>query len=234
MVPGGTLEDGIGANMPFTGTLGAGFQLAVGTMINDYQLSAVINALVETTDSRILANPKILTVDNESASIEIISEFPYNDVTQTSSGGQLSNITFKEIGTKLEVKPQITQDDHVILWIEPEQNSIAGETITGVPIVDTRRAETTLIVQNHQTIVLGGLRENRKTKSMSKVPFLGDLPGLKYIFRSDNTSDEDTELLVFLTVHIVESPPLLASDEIKFDELANMPRKPSATIDLVR
>jgi type IV pilus assembly protein PilQ len=155
-------------------------------------------------------------------------------VTQTSSGGQLSNITFKEIGTKLDVKPQITHDQHVILWIEPEQNSIAGETITGVPIVDTRKAETTLIVRNHQTVVLGGLRENRKIKSMAKVPFLGDLPGVKYAFRSVASNDRDTELLVFLTVHIVESPPLLAREEINFDELANMPRKPYTSIDLVR
>ncbi len=230
-VPGPEGNDSFGVILPKP--IG-GLDVNVGTLLDGTQLNVLVQALSENTDSRILANPKILTVDNESASIEIVEEFPYNDVTQTSSGGQLSNITFKEIGTKLEVKPQVTHDEHVILWISPEQNSLAGETITGVPIVDTRRAETTLVVRNHQTVVLGGLRENRRMKNLNKVPFLGDLPGVKYAFRNVSSSDQDTELLVFLTVHIVESPPLLASDEIKFDELANMPRKTSVEMDLVR
>jgi type IV pilus assembly protein PilQ len=228
-----TQNDNIGVNLPLKSDT-AGLNVKVGTLIDDFKLSVLIQALVTNTSSRILANPKILTVDNEKASIEIVQEFPYSDVTQTSSGGQLSNITFKEIGTKLEVRPQVTHDNHVILWLAPEQNSIAGETITSVPIVDTRKAETTLIVKNHQTVVLGGLRENRKLNTLSKVPFLGDLPGVKYVFRNASADDSDTELLVFLTVHIVESPPLIAGDEIKFDELANMPRKPSVSIDLIR
>jgi type IV pilus assembly protein PilQ len=132
------------------------------------------------------------------------------------------------------VKPQITHDGYVILRIKPEQNFPAGSTPTGVPIVDTRRAETTLIVKNHQTIVLGGLRLDRKLKNIVKVPLLGDLPGIKYAFRSVDSSDSDTELLVFITVHIVESPPLLADQKLKFDEIANLPRNPGTSIDLVR
>ena len=205
-----------------------------GTLIDNIDLNVFIDAVVSDTDSRVLANPKILTVNNETAIIEIIQEFPYNDVTQTSSGGQLSNITFKEIGTKLEVKPQITHDDHVILWVAPEQNSIAGATVIGVPIVDTRKAETTLIVKNHETIVMGGLRENRNVNTLTKVPFLGDLPGVKYAFRSVQSDKQDTELLVFLTVHIVESAELQPGDRIKAEELANLPRRPNSTIELIR
>ncbi|GAB4343380.1 MAG: hypothetical protein Kow0099_21740 [Candidatus Abyssubacteria bacterium] len=226
-----TSQDAIGVNIPVTGQA---IQLSFGTLLGDFKLDAFISAMVENSDSRVLANPKILTLNNEAASIEIVEEFPYSDVTQTSSGGQLSNITFKEIGTKLEVTPQITHDEHVILKVAPEQNSIAGTTVTGVPRVDTRRAETTLIVKNHQTIVLGGLRENRKLKGITKVPLLGDLPGVKYAFRSVSSDDTDTELLVFITVHIVDSPPLLAEQKIKFGELANLPRKPSTQVDLVR
>jgi type IV pilus assembly protein PilQ len=205
-----------------------------GTMFDDLDLNIFIDAVVSDSDSRVLANPKILTLNNESAVIEIIQEFPYNDVTQTSSGGQLSNITFKEIGTKLEVKPQITHDEHVILWVAPEQNSIAGTTAIGVPVVDTRKAETTLIVKNHQTIVMGGLRENRNVNTLTKVPFFGDLPGVKYAFRSVQSDKTDSELLVFLTVHIVESPILLPEERIKAEELANMPRSPNSTIEFIR
>ncbi|UCD56528.1 MAG: hypothetical protein JSV16_11925, partial [Candidatus Hydrogenedentota bacterium] len=208
--------------------------LSFGALFGDFRLTAFIEALVNNTNSRILANPKVLTLNNQAATIEIVQEFPFNDVTQTSSGGQLSNITFKEIGTKLDVNPQITHDEHIILHIKPEQNFLAGETITGVPILDTRRAETTLIVKNHQTVVLGGLRLNTRIKRVTKVPFLGDLPGVKYAFRSVSSDKEDSELLVFLTVHIVESPPLLPEQKVKFDELANLPRKPGSAIELIR
>ena len=228
---GGPFPDQINVTLP-TGS--DALQIAFGTLIGDFDLNGFIDAVVSDSDSRVLANPKILTLDNETATIEIIQEFPYNDVTQTSSGGQLSNITFKEIGTKLEVKPQITHDGHVILWIAPEQNSIAGTTAIGVPIVDTRKAETTLIVRNHQTIVMGGLRENRSVNTLTKVPFFGDLPGVKYAFRNVQSDKQDSELLVFLTVHIVESPELLPHEKLKAEELANMPRHPNSTIELIR
>ncbi|RJP64269.1 MAG: AMIN domain-containing protein [Candidatus Abyssobacteria bacterium SURF_17] len=209
-------------------------QVTFATLFGDFDLNGFVEAQVENRDSRILANPKILTLNNEKASIEIITEIPYNDVTQTSEGGQLSNITFKEVGTKLDVEPQITHDGHVILRLAPEQNFDTGRVSSGVPIIDTRRAETTLIVGNHQTIVMGGLRLNRAVKSVTKVPLLGDLPGVKYAFRSVGSDKSDIELLVFITVHIVESAPLLAEQRIKFDELGNLPRKPTSTIELVR
>jgi type IV pilus secretin PilQ/predicted competence protein len=224
-------DDSIDVTLPIANQA---IKVSFGTLMGDIKLDAIVQALVENRNSKVLANPKVLTLNNETASIEIVREFPYDDVTQTSSGGQLSNITFKEVGTKLEVKPQITHDDHVILHIKPEQNFVVGETQAGVPIVDTRRAETTLIVRNDQTIVLGGLRQTDNARTTTKVPFFGDLPVAKYAFRNVDSTKADTELLVFITVHIVESPPLLASEKIKFDELANLPRKPSATIDLVR
>jgi type IV pilus secretin PilQ/predicted competence protein len=208
--------------------------LTFRTIMGDLDLTAFIEAIVTESDSKVLASPKILTLNNEAASIEIVEEFPYRDVTETSAGGQLTNITFKDIGTKLEVKPQITHDDHVILFIAPEQNNIAGVTSIGVPIVDTRKAETTLIIKNHQTVVIGGLRENREVTGVTKVPLLGDLPGVKYIFRSVSTDKRDSELILFLTVHIVEQPVLLPEDKVKAGELANMPRMPNAAIEMIR
>jgi len=228
---GSAFPDQINVTLP----VGAdALQVTFGTLLGDFDLNGFIDAVISDTDSRVLANPKVLTLNNEKATIEIVQEFPYNDVTQTSSGGQLSNITFKEIGTKLEVKPQITHDGHVILWIAPEQNSIAGTTGIGVPIVDTRKAETTLILKDHQTIVMGGLRENRNVNTLTKVPFLGDLPGVKYAFRNVQSDKQDSELLVFITVHIVESPVLLPEEKLKAEELANLPRHPNSTIELIR
>ncbi|MBI4831097.1 MAG: secretin and TonB N-terminal domain-containing protein, partial [Candidatus Lindowbacteria bacterium] len=216
--------DSVDVNLPFQAT--GGLTLSIGSLIGDMRLNTVIQAILDKGNSKVLANPKVLTLNNETASIEIITEFPYNDVTQTSQGGQLSNITFKEVGTKLEVKPQITHDGHVILQVKPEQNAVVDVSLTGGPIVATRRAETTLIVKDKETLVLGGLRLNSSVVSHTKVPFFGDLPGIGYAFRSISTDKEDSELLVFLTVHIVEWPPLLSSEKAKFSELGTMPRKP--------
>jgi type IV pilus secretin PilQ/predicted competence protein len=224
-------QDNIGINLP---TVGDALTLTFGTLIGDIALDIFVNALVESSDSKVLANPKILVLDNKSANIEIITEFPYSDTTQTSSGGQLSNITFKEIGTKLEVRPQITNDDHVILMVAPEQSSTTGQAVNGVPITETRKAETTLIMRNHQTIVMGGLRENRTGKDVDKVPLFGDLPILKHAFRNVVSTKTDSELLVFITVHIMDSPVLLPQEKIKAEELANLPRQPNSTIELIR
>lgn len=207
--------------------------LSFRTIMGDFDLTGFLEAMVAESESQVLANPKVLTLNNEKAEIEIITEFPYRDITETSAGGELSETKFKDIGTKLEVKPQITHDDHVILFIAPEQSSIE-DLVGNAPVVATRRAETTLILKNHQTIVLGGLRENRRNNDIDKVPLLGDLPGIKYIFRSVHSRKTDTELLLFITVHIVETPELLPEQELKANELANMPRQPNASIELIR
>ena len=103
--------------------------------------------------------------------------------------------------------------------------SIAN-TATGVPIVATRRAQTTLLVQDHQTIVLGGLRVNRSTLTRTKVPGLGDVPGLRMLFRSTASDEVDTEILLFLTTHIIESPPVMPHERLVYEELSNTPRNP--------
>lgn len=230
---GGSRTDGVSINLP-SAAAGGGLGILVGTLIGDIRLSAFIEAQVVNSNARVLANPKLLTLDNETANIDIVEEFPFQDITQTSAGGQLSNISFKEIGTKLKVTPQITNDGYVILDISPEQSSIIEVTPTGVPRVATRRANTTLLVQDHQTVVLGGLRINRKTLSQAKVPGLGDVPAVKLLFRSTSQDESDTEILVFLTSHIVESPPIRPHERLVYDELGNMPRKPNSSPALFR
>lgn len=208
--------------------------LNFATLIGAVHLEALIQAVVNTGDSRVLANPKLLTLNNETASIEIITEFPYQERTSTSEGGQLVSTSFKDVGTKMDVKPQITHDGHVILNLKPEQSNVVDVDPTNIPIIATRKTETTLIVKDHQTIVVGGLRENTDVVTMKKVPVLGDLPIAKYVFRSVSSRKQDTELLVFITVHIVESPALVPSEKIKFDELGTLPRMPNSSIELIR
>ncbi len=229
-----TIQDGLGVILPSASAGGPGLRLRFGTLIGDFNLSAFIEAQVVNSNARVLANPKLLTLDNTSANIDIVQEIPFQDITQTSSGGQLSNISFKEVGTKLEVTPHITNDGYVIMQIKPEQSSAIAATATGVPIVATRRAETTLLVQDRQTIVLGGLRVNSTTLTRSKVPGLGDLPGVKLLFRSTSSRETDTEILLFLTTHIIESPEVRQHERLVYDELANWPRQPETQPDLWR
>lgn len=222
-----SLQDGFGINLP-SAAPGVGIGVRFGTLLGDFNVSAFVEASVSNSNARVLANPKLLTLDNTTANIDIIEEIPFQDITQTSSGGQLSNISFKEVGTKLEVTPQITNDGYCILEIAPEQSSRIGDTVTGVPIVATRRAQTTLLVQDHQTVVLGGLRISSKTLTRTKVPGLGDVPAVKLLFRSTSKNDSDTEILVFLTIHIVESPTIRPHERLVYEELANMPRQPES------
>lgn len=229
-----SLQDGLGVNLPSASSGGAGVQLRFGTLVGDFNISAFIEAQVVNSNARVLANPKLLTLDNTTANIDIIEEIPFQDITQTSSGGQLSNISFKEVGTKLKVKPHITNDGYVILEIEPEQSSQIAQTATGVPVVATRRAKTTLLVQDHQTIVLGGLRINRSTLTRTKVPGLGDVPAFKLLFRSTSSDETDTEILLFLTTHIIESPPIMPHERLVYEELANTPRNPQVQPHLWR
>ncbi len=208
--------------------------LNFATLLGSVQLEALIQAVVNNGDSRVLANPKLLTLNNETASIEIVTEFPYQERTSTGEGGNLVSTSFKEVGTKMSAKPQITNDEHVILTLSPEQSNVVDFDPTNIPIVATRKTETTLIVKNHQTIVVGGLRENTDIVTMKKVPVLGDLPLVKYVFRSVSSRKQDTELIVFITVHIVESPALLPAEKIKFDEMGTLPRMPNSSIELIR
>lgn len=231
---GTSFQDGLGVVLPSAASGGAGLRLRFGTLIGDFNLGAFIEAQVVNSDARVLANPKLLTLDNSEASIDIIEEIPFSDITQTSSGGQLSNISFKEVGTKLKVTPHITNDGYVILEIKPEQSSRIAQTATGVPIIASRRAETTLLVQDRQTIVLGGLRVNASSLSRTKVPGLGDVPAVKLLFRSTSTRERDTEILVFLTTNIVESPPIRPHERLVYDEISNWPRRPEASSDLWR
>jgi len=223
-----------GAGMLFGLADSTALNLSFATLLGAVQLEALIQAVVNNGDSRVLANPKLLTLNNETANIEIVTEFPYQERTETGEGGNLVSTSFKEVGTKMAVKPQITHDGHVILRLAPEQSNVVDFDPTNIPIVATRKTATTLIVKDHQTVVVGGLRENSDVVTMKKIPILGDLPLVKYAFRSVSSRKQDTELIVFITVHIVESPALLPGEQIKFDEMGTLPRMPNSAIELIR
>ena len=173
--------------------------------LGSFRLDGLIQAWVKSDKAKVLASPKVLTLDNKQATIEIILEIPY--VSDMSDQGNVS-YSFKEVGTKLYVTPQITSGGFVSMNLKPEMSYQSGTTGDGQPIIDTRKAETNVLVQDGETIVIGGLRRIDDTKTYTKVPFLGDIPILGALFRKKDLNKVDTELLMFVTPRIVVEPRL--------------------------
>ncbi len=183
----------------------------------------MLRAQQENIDAKLLANPRVLVLDNEKALIKIISEIPYQELTESAMGGSIGTTAFREVGVELEVTPHLTREDMVRMRLKPKFSVVTGEvTVAGVgvsypqPVVDRREAETTLLIKNGQTVVLGGLRKKEVTKQINKVPVLGDLPLIGLLFRFKGEDTVTSELVVFITPRIVEQPTMTETEQTQF------------------
>ncbi len=201
---GGTtdIEENLGVDLGVNDPAGS---LALSFINNNIFLSMELSALQNNGHAEIVSQPKVITGDKQQAHIESGTEIPYQEA---SSSGATST-SFKEAVLKLDVTPQITPDDHIIMDLVVNQDSVGEETSAGIPTIDVTELETQVLVANGQTVVLGGIFQTNKVKSVEKVPFLGDLPYLGRLFRKDVNSEDKRELLIFIT------PKILA------DQLAN-------------
>jgi len=223
-----------GLRLPLPPTLDAA-RIGFGIIGSDIDLNAIIASEVQDRDARILANPNILVLDNRQARIEMVQEVPFQEMTQTTQGPPVSSTEFKDIGVTLLVKPHITHDQSIILDLSPEESSISSYTETGIPVEDSRRASTTLLIDDGATVYIGGLRSISKSLDVSKVPVLGDIPYMGLLFRGSQIADHRTELLVFVTVHILQEalPGLTLDEQQKFDQMDLLPAVPDGTRDLL-
>jgi type IV pilus assembly protein PilQ len=163
-------------------------------------LTATINASESKGDVSVLSSPKILTLDNKKATIKQGLEYPYTVVDED---GKVT-VEFKEIDLLLEVTPHVTPDKRISMEIFVTKNEIAGDFVAGVPPVSTNEANTTLLVNNNDTIVIGGVLKSYQKEGKSGFPFLMDIPLLGRLFRTDNIENDKQELLIFLTPSIVQ------------------------------
>ena len=189
-------------------------------------IGVTIQALQQVRDVEILASPRVLVVSGQEAYIKTVEEIPYTEASDTSEGGSLTSTEFKEAGVTLTVKAIITDDDKILVTIEPEQSVNTGtNTVTDstVPVVDSRSVRTTLLMDDGQVVVMGGLRKKETRISNDKVPLLGDLPLVGFLFSDDKTEIKHTELLVFISPHIHDDVPLSDEEMIKFRELLDAP-----------
>lgn len=204
--------------------------LRLGWLNAGIDIDVLLRAEQENRNAKLLANPRILVLDNETATFEIIREIPYEESSDTSAGGSLTSTEFKEIGVKLEVTPHVTRDDMLRLHIIPEFGVLVSlDPTSGIPTVDTRRLDTIALVKNNQTVVLGGLRKKDVSKQTNKIPFLGDLPLIGGLFRFEGENTTVTELVVFITPRIIEQPVLSESEKQAYEVTEFSGPKPIAT-----
>ena len=177
---------------------------------------AVLDFLETIGHAKILSNPKLVVVDNQEAKIHVGKREAY--VTTTTTTGQTTStvsedVTFIDVGIQLSVTPTINADGYVTMKIRPEISSVVGTLKTPssnlIPIVDTSMAETTVMVKDGATIVIGGLRKDEEVYTSKRVPFFSKMPIIGNLFKSDTHDNEQTELLILITPHIVEGDVLV-------------------------
>ncbi len=169
-------------------------------------LGALVHALQSETDINILSTPNIMTTDNEEAKIVVAQQVPFSTgAAQNTGGTTLTTIERKDVGLTLKITPQISESNDVRLEVYQEISSISPVQIDKAQdiITNTRSIETTVIVKDAQNVVLGGLIRDNLNDVENKVPFLGDIPLLGWLFKSSSKEWQKTNLLVFLTPHII-------------------------------
>ncbi len=190
--PGDLVVD-LGVTGPGTTSFG------IGITGEGYLLDLELSALASEGHAEVVARPKVITADKSPATIESGVEIPYQEAT--SSGA--TSTSFKDAVLSLEVTPQITPDDRIIMELNVKQDTV-GQVFNGVPSINTNEIETQVLVDNGQTLVLGGIFSTDKNISTTKTPFLGDLPYVGRLFRRTLERDDKQELLIFITPRIIQ------------------------------
>ncbi len=182
----------------------SGGQIVVNTLkLKGVTMDATIDALIRDGKATLLASPSIAVINGQEARIVIGERFPYKERTQTTSG-TTETTKFVDIGTSLKVNPQINDDGYITLSLHPEVSSLLSALDAG-PRITTREADTTVRIKEGETLVIGGLIRQTDNRSVDKVPILGDIPVLGYLFKRSERDVQQTELAVFITPRILYS-----------------------------
>lgn len=180
------------------GATGNASSFAFGLVDEDFLLELELSALETEGRGEVIARPKVITSDKQEASIASGDQIPYQEAS--SSGATATQFVDAVLG--LNVTPRITPDDRIIMDLEVNQDSI-GAVFNGIPSIRTNSIQTQVLVNDGETIVLGGVFQTAVTEGVSKTPFLGDLPFVGYMFRQKTRSDDKQELLIFITPRLI-------------------------------
>ncbi|MFV8572340.1 type IV pilus secretin PilQ [Marinobacter sp. SBS5] len=188
----------LGVDLGVTGEGASSF--AIGWGSDDFLVDLELSALESDGRAEVVSQPRVVTADRQSASIKSGEEIPYQEAS--SSGA--TSVSFKEAVLSLEVTPQITPDDKIIMDLVVNQDS-RGEVTAGIPSINTNEVTTQVLVANGETVVLGGIFQSEVATQTTKTPFLGDIPYLGRLFKRTEHVDERSELLIFITPKIIKS-----------------------------
>jgi type IV pilus assembly protein PilQ len=192
------LTDSLNVNLPIANPAGS-FGLALAKLPLGTLLELEISAAQQEGKAEVVSSPRVITANQSEARIEQGVEIPFQEA---SSSGATST-QFKKAVLSLTVTPQITPDDRVVMDLEVTKDNV-GQVFGGIPSIDTRQVQTSVLVDNGQTVVLGGIYETETADSVRRVPFFSDLPLLGVLFRQTNKVDNKNELLVFVTPKILK------------------------------
>lgn len=205
---------------------GAGLYQILG---NDYQ--ATLRAIATAGKTEVLSRPSILARNNQPATITVGQSVPLiNSVRYDNFGNAINSVTYTDVGIILKVTPFISNDGLVEMIVAPEISSLTDQSVTiangvSVPVIAKRSADTVVVTPNGPPVIIGGLMQNNKTESESKIPILGDIPLLGNLFKRKVKNNAKTELLIFLTPHIVETPSQLVALSEKERAASVLPKK---------
>jgi type IV pilus assembly protein PilQ len=201
-IAGPPIGERLNVNLPAAASSAGRWAMSI--LAADYLLDLELSALETEDRGEVISSPRVITANQTQATIKQGVQIPYEEAT--SSGA--TSIQFKEATLALEVTPLITPDERVDLTLNVKQDAIGQEVSTAlggsVPSIDTRAVQTRVLVSNGQTVVLGGIYEQVRRTTRSKVPVLGDIPGLGALFRNKAVQDEKAELLIFVTPTIIK------------------------------
>jgi general secretion pathway protein D len=188
----------------------------------DYQVT--LKAIAQAGKARVLSRPSIVARNNQPATITVGQSVPLvTNVRFDNFGNAINSVTYQSVGIILRVTPFITSDGLVEMILSPETSELVADRSQWVPIssgvggtvsaplINSRSADTVVVTPDGQTVIIGGLMENSKADTVTKIPLLGDIPVLGFLFRHTVKSTIKTELMIFLTPHIIQAPSEMAS-----------------------
>ncbi|MEN9674732.1 MAG: hypothetical protein RIS76_628 [Verrucomicrobiota bacterium] len=199
---------GFGGNADVNNAEGNGItSLRSGVLDVSVNLDVLIQFLKKTTDASVLAEPQISIEDNETGKLFVGSQVPFIFQSQNTEAGSLNqSFTYKDVGIILEVIPHINVTGDVLLRIRVESSTIVpGETILGGAVIDARTFRTDMTARNGETLVLGGIIQKQFAETIRKVPVLGDIPGLGWLFKKKDKTAREVELFVFLRPRVIRT-----------------------------
>jgi type IV pilus assembly protein PilQ len=192
----------------------SGGNLIVGAVTARQFFGATIDALIEEGKAQLLSKPKLTVLNGQTAKIIVGEEVPYQQGSNSTSSGVQVSVAFKEVGIKLEVTPQITDDGMIILQVNPEVSSVK-DFVNNVPSISKKESNTRIMIADNDTVAIGGLVSTVEREKVSRVPVLGSIPLIKYLFSSRGTEKLKSELIVLITPRIIRDPSTMGGQDLK-------------------